>query len=133
MSDPAVALPIALGRRLRQLRRDRAWRQADLAARVGISVSTLRLYGHGHPPRLAVLMRLSEQLGLTLDDLVNGCEANPCRLAVLRRLPACEALPPYLADLLLKLIDFVLTLHRVPRERAAQLISCAPARASVQP
>jgi hypothetical protein len=89
-----MSRPLAgrLGRRLRQLRRDRCWSQEELASRAAL--------------------RVAELLETTLDELVHDGDPNPCRRAILARLPACSALPPHLAPLLLGMMDFVLTLHR---------------------
>jgi transcriptional regulator with XRE-family HTH domain len=125
--NPTASLPIILGRRLRQLRRDRCWSQQELASRAGISVAALRGYEHGHPPLLAPLMRLADQFEMDLEELVHGPGANACERAIRQRLPVCRALPPHMGKLLIRLMDTILILHR---EVTAQGVHLAAATQS---
>ena len=60
---------VRIGRVVRALRRRRAWRQADLASRAGISASTIsRIEGGAlRSMTLEILERVAAPLGLTLD------------------------------------------------------------------
>ena len=107
-----------IGRRLRELRTARSWRQVELASRAGVGVATVRRYERGLL-RVESLLKLAQALGTSLDELVAPADPNPCRRAVLDRLPACSELPPHLAPLLASMMDFVLSLHRSAEELVA--------------
>ncbi|CAM5715083.1 Transcriptional regulator with XRE-family HTH domain OS=Streptomyces griseomycini OX=66895 GN=FHS37_005834 PE=4 SV=1 [Streptomyces griseomycini] len=63
----------AVGPRLRALRRDRGITLADLAARTGVSESTLsRLENGQRRPTLELLLPLARVHGVPLDDLVGA-------------------------------------------------------------
>jgi DNA-binding XRE family transcriptional regulator/quercetin dioxygenase-like cupin family protein len=62
-----------VGPRLRGLRKERETTLTDLAARTGISVSTLsRLESGERRPTLELLLRLARAYGVTLDELVEA-------------------------------------------------------------
>ena len=109
---------LTTGRRLRELRIARAWSQAELASRAAVNVATVRRYERGLL-RVECLVKLAQALGTSLDELVAPADPNPCRRAVLERLPACAELPPYLAPLLVSAMEFVINLHRGAEELAA--------------
>lgn len=68
----------AMGRRIRQLRKQNRYTQADLAEKVGISTSFM-----GHIERgtriasVETLVRLSDTLEVSLDALVTGLDTLP--------------------------------------------------------
>ena len=69
-SDPAL---IAVGPRLRALRKEREITLADLSEATGISVSTLsRLESGARRPTLELLLPLARAHGVTLDELVDA-------------------------------------------------------------
>jgi transcriptional regulator with XRE-family HTH domain len=109
---------LTIGRRLRELRTGRSWSQVELASRAAVGVATVRRYERGFL-RVESLLKLSQALGTSLDELVSPADPNPCRRAVLERLPACAELPPYLAPLLVSMMDFILQLHRSAEELTA--------------
>jgi transcriptional regulator with XRE-family HTH domain len=111
---PAPSLPLTLGRRIRRLRRDRAWSQEEFASRIGICESSLRAYEHGRTPGLPVLLRMSAAFHLTLDELLNGHTPDLWRHQLIRRLSACEPLPDELGELMVRLVDLVIALQRLP-------------------
>jgi transcriptional regulator with XRE-family HTH domain len=90
----------------------------ELASRAAVGVATVRRYERGFL-RVEPLVKLAEALGTSLDELVAPADPNPCRRAILDRLPACSELPPYLAPLLVSVMDFVVQLHRGTEELAA--------------
>jgi transcriptional regulator with XRE-family HTH domain len=62
-----------LGRRIVRCRRERDWRQQDLASRLGVTVVRLSQMENGHvSPTLVELLRLRAVLGLSLEELVVG-------------------------------------------------------------
>ncbi|GAB3600541.1 helix-turn-helix domain-containing protein [Microbacterium tumbae] len=76
-----------LGARLRVLRRARGWTLEDLAARAGMSASTLsRLEAGKRQASLELLLPLTRQLGVRIDDLVSPASPDPrVRRPVIRR------------------------------------------------
>ncbi|MGP3533944.1 helix-turn-helix domain-containing protein [Microbacterium sp. RD1] len=76
-----------IGPRLRAARRERNWTLDDLAARAGLSASTLsRLESGKRQASLELLLPLTRQLGLRIDDLIPSTPADPrVRRAVERR------------------------------------------------
>jgi len=110
----SLSMPLALGRRIRQLRRERGWSQKRLASRLEICESSVRAYEHGHIPGLPVLLRMSAVFELTLDELVNGHTPNSWRQRILQRLAACDGLPDDLGELMVRMVDLILALYRLP-------------------
>lgn len=76
-----------VGTRLRAARNDRGWTLDDLAERAGMSPSTLsRLESGKRQASLELLMPLTRQLGIRLDDLVSTQTPDPrVRRAPIRR------------------------------------------------
>jgi transcriptional regulator with XRE-family HTH domain len=110
----ALSNALALGRRIRQLRRERGWNQKTIASRLGICESSVRAYEHGRNPGLPVLLRMSVEFELTLDELVNGRTPKPWRQKVVQRLAACDELPDDLGELMVRMVDVILALYRLP-------------------
>lgn len=62
-----------LGARIAALRRQRKWNQAELAARLQISPSTLGMYEQERrQPSPEMLVKLAKELGVTTDFLLTG-------------------------------------------------------------
>lgn len=76
-----------VGPRLRAARQARGWTLDDLAGRAGLSASTLsRLEAGKRQASLELLLPLTRQLGMRIDDLLPGETADPrVRRAVERR------------------------------------------------
>ena len=76
-----------VGPRLRAARQARGWTLDDVAGRAGLSASTLsRLEAGKRQASLELLLPLTRQLGLRIDDLLPGESADPrVRRAVERR------------------------------------------------
>jgi transcriptional regulator with XRE-family HTH domain len=63
------------GERLRELRKDRGWRQLDLAEQAGISENYVSELELGQKEIcLRTLNLLSKALGVTIDNLVKGIQ-----------------------------------------------------------
>lgn len=76
-----------VGPRLRAARRKRGWTLEDLATRAGVSPSTLsRLESGKRQASLELLLPLTRQLGIRIDDLLPASSADPrVRRAIERR------------------------------------------------
>jgi transcriptional regulator with XRE-family HTH domain len=76
-----------VGARLRAIRHSRGWTLDELAARAGMSASTLsRLEAGKRQASLELLVPLTRQLGIGLDDLVTPAVGDPrVRRPVVRR------------------------------------------------
>lgn len=67
-----------LGPRLRSARQDRGWTLEDLAERAGMSPSTLsRLESGKRQASLELLLPLTRQLGIRVDDLLDAPDRDP--------------------------------------------------------
>ncbi|RGE21882.1 helix-turn-helix domain-containing protein [Leucobacter sp. wl10] len=67
-----------LGPRLRAARRERGWTLDELAGRAGLSVSTLsRLESGKRQASLELLLPLTRQLGIRVDDLLEPLDRDP--------------------------------------------------------
>jgi transcriptional regulator with XRE-family HTH domain len=67
-----------IGARLRALRSSRGWTLEDLASRADMSTSTLsRLESGKRQANLELLIPLTRQLGISLDDLVTPAASDP--------------------------------------------------------
>jgi len=77
-----------LGLRIAALRKMQGWSQAELATRLQISTSAVGMYEQGRrEPSLALLVALSELLGVTTDFLLTGrsrcdCDSRQAQQAV---------------------------------------------------
>lgn len=76
-----------LGPRLRTARQERGWTLEELAGRAGMSVSTLsRLESGKRQAGLELLLPLTRQLGIRIDDLLEPQDRDPrVRRAAVRR------------------------------------------------
>ena len=67
-----------LGLRIALLRVEKGWSQAELAKRIGVSTSAVGMYEQGRrEPSLALLVCLSQALGVSTDYLLTGKGNNP--------------------------------------------------------
>ena len=70
--DPPSAQALAFAARLRQRRSQLGLRKPDLAACVGVSLTTIQQYENGQFPRGELALRLADCLRCTLDWLLAG-------------------------------------------------------------
>jgi transcriptional regulator with XRE-family HTH domain len=73
MADPAT---LPLGERLKQLRRERGWSQADLAAKIGADAGQISRYENSHmTPSAEAVAKLAEVLDVSADYLLINSSA----------------------------------------------------------
>ncbi len=66
---------LAIGERIRQVREQRVWGQAELARKAGISANTLyRIEAGRHVPRPATIRKLAQALGVSPETLAWSLE-----------------------------------------------------------
>ncbi|MEU4098329.1 helix-turn-helix domain-containing protein [Streptomyces sp. NPDC026673] len=80
MADDVAAVLAAMGPRLRAAREERGDTLRDVSRATGIAASTLSRIENGlRPPTLALLLRLAQAYGVSLDALAGTPEAPPER------------------------------------------------------
>src|SRR5699024_6269787 len=110
---------IALGRRVRHLRKKKGQTLADLAAELGTSASQLSLLENGkREPRLSQLQQLAKIFEVTLDDLF-GAEPPSKRAALEIELEKTQRGPLYAAMGL----PAVRISHRLPMDVLESLVA----------
>jgi transcriptional regulator with XRE-family HTH domain len=71
----ATDICVALGLRIRKLRKERRWRQIDLAEHAGINVIYISDLEHGKKEAcLRMIQTLAESFNLTVSELMRGIE-----------------------------------------------------------
>lgn len=76
MVDTAADKEIEFGERIKKLREDRGWTQADLAREAGLSPAMLsRLLSSDRPPRMEHLAVLASAFSTTVVELISGTTA----------------------------------------------------------
>ena len=63
-------MSIESGRRLKALRKQKGWTQAELARRIGVKVQNIPFYESGREPGYRVLMRCADLFGVSVNHLV---------------------------------------------------------------
>jgi transcriptional regulator with XRE-family HTH domain len=104
-----------LAQRIRQLRQDRHWTQAELAAEVGVHQNQISMYERGvNIPPTDVLVKLAEVFNVTVDHLAltgkpeTVVSAQPIQdRELLRRFETADTLPPHDKQLVMELVDLL--------------------------
>lgn len=75
---PNPKLSLQIGHRIQQLREEKGWNQRQLAARLGISKTSLTYYEGGERViTLPILMRVAQIFGVPVDFLLPGQGTEP--------------------------------------------------------
>lgn len=78
MDPRAQNVLLTIAARVRQIRRERGFTQAEIAARADLAPGTLsRLESGREPPTVSSLVRLADALGVSLGDLVGDASLPP--------------------------------------------------------
>ena len=129
MTDELDIAP-GLADNLRALRKAKGWSQGDLAQHTGTHLTHVSRVETGkYTPSLEFVVKVASALGVTVDALLKPQEdlTQEVRIedkALAERLRLLEALDPDERDALIKVIDSMLTKHRM-----RQLLEGAPGRA----
>ena len=107
----------AFGKRLKELRKQKAWTQKQLASKVEIRLSQLNKYESGlHTPPPEKLIELADILGTTVDYLLTGNRDEAVPLHSTRLLDRFRALEAFQADdqeAVIRLIDAMIIKQRL--------------------
>lgn len=108
-----------LGERLRRLRAERGWSQAQLATKLGIHQKQVSGYERGiHVPQTELLIRIAETFGVSLDYLAfadrdNTDHAGIADRELLEKLQALDQLPDTERAVVKSVLDTYITKHRI--------------------
>lgn len=108
-----------LGERLRRLRAERGWSQAQLATKLGIHQKQVSGYERGiHVPQTELLIRIAETFGVSLDYLAfadrdNTDHAGIADRELLEKLQALDQLPDTDRAVVKSILDTYITKHRI--------------------
>lgn len=107
-----------LADRIRQLRQEKRWTQAELGEKIDIRQKQVSSYERGvNIPSTDVLIKLAEVFNVTLDYLAFEAQGQPAKLNVqdrelLRRFEAVDKLPEHEKDLAKEVLDLLILKHR---------------------
>ena len=106
-----------MGTRLKTLRKQKAWSQKELAAKVGIRFQQLNKYESGlNTPPAEMLVRLADVLAVSVDFLLTGNPVEGTPLAssrLFRRFQVLEALGNDDQETVIKVIDAIIAKQRM--------------------
>lgn len=116
IDEEGVAMPI--GERIKELRKERAWSQAELGEKVGTDSQRISRYENGRlTPSLAAAVRIAEALDVSVDYLViEGASRRSLTDAdstLAARLAELGALDDADRDAVLHIIDGLIAKNRV--------------------
>ena len=118
---------MAIGDRIRQLRQDRRWTQAEFGTKIGVHQKQISAYERGvNIPSTDVLIKLADVFDVTLDYLAFEAQGQPAKLNVqdrelLRRFEAVDKLPDHDKALAKQILDLVIL-----KGRFAELMDTSP-------
>lgn len=109
---------MAIADRIRQLRQEKRWTQAELGERVGVHQKQVSSYERGvNVPSTDVLIKLAEAFDVTLDFLAFEAQGQPAKLNIqdrelLRRFEAVDGLSEQEKALAKQMLDLLILKHR---------------------
>lgn len=123
MNNPIVTLMQdasirkALGRRIKQLRKDKSWTQKELAKQVGTSPAQLNKYESGlNTPPLDRLAMLAEVLHVSVDYLIGGQYNDDLPIhnkRLIQRLQSIETFDSEEREVVIKVLDAMIAKHKM--------------------
>ena len=107
-----------IGSRIKKLRREKDWTQADLAELAGISQRNISRYESGNiEPRKSTVLKLANVFGVSTEELLGKIELSdgspPKDPELSRLMSAIAALPKEKREALLKVINIVIREDRI--------------------
>ena len=109
---------MAIAERIRQLRVERRWSQAELGEKLGVHQKQVSAYERGvNVPSTEVLIRLAEVLSVSLDYLAFEAKGQPARINIqdrelLRRFETLDNLSEHDKSLAKEVLDLLIFKHR---------------------
>lgn len=109
---------MAIADKIRQLRQEKRWTQAELGERVGVHQKQVSSYERGvNVPSTDVLIKLAEAFDVTLDFLAFEAQGQPAKLNIqdrelLRRFEAVDGLSEQEKALAKQMLDLLILKHR---------------------
>ena len=109
---------MAISDRIRQLRQERRWTQAELGDKVGVHQKQVSAYERGvNVPSTDILIKLAEAFDVTLDYLAFEAKGAPGKLNIqdrelLRRFEMVDTLSEKEKNLAKEILDLVILKHR---------------------
>lgn len=109
---------MAISDRIRALRQERQWSQAELGERLGVHQKQVSAYERGvNLPSTEVLIKLAEVFNVTLDYLAFEVKGQPASLNIrdrelLRRFEEVDTLSVQEKNLAKEILDLVILKHR---------------------
>jgi len=107
-----------VGDRIRNLRQERNWTQAELGERLNVHQKQVSAYERGvHVPSTDVLIKVAEVFNVTLDYLAFETQGRPAPINIqdrelLRRFEAVDSLAEPERDLAKQILDLLILKHR---------------------
>jgi transcriptional regulator with XRE-family HTH domain len=109
---------MTISNRIRQLRQERRWSQAELGERLGVHQKQVSAYERGvNLPSTEALIKLAEVFDVTLDYLAFEARGQPAALNIqdrelLRRFEELDTLSAQEKTLAKEILDLVILKHR---------------------
>ena len=115
---PQEGHPMPLGDRIKELRKEHNWSQADLGTRIGSDSQRISRYENGKlTPAIPALIRLAEALNVTIDYLIiEGAPRRPlddANTELADRLHQLGQLDPDDRNAILHILDGLIAKNRV--------------------
>ena len=112
-----VSIRKALGKRVKQLRKEKGLTQKALANQVGSSPAQLNKYESGlNTPPLDRLLLLAEVLGTSVDYLISGHQSDDLPIhnsRLIQRLQSIEGFAPEEREVVIKVLDAMIAKHQM--------------------
>jgi transcriptional regulator with XRE-family HTH domain len=110
---------MAIASRIKQLRQEKQWTQAELAEKVGIKQKQISAYERGiNSPSTDVLIKLAEVFDVTLDYLAFATKGQKAKLNIqdrelLRRFEQLDTMTEKEKELAKEILDLVILQHKL--------------------
>ena len=118
---------MTIAERIRLLRQERKWTQAELAERLGIHQKQVSAYERGvNLPSTEILIKLADIFDVTLDYLAFESKGRPAKLNIqdrelLRRFEMVDTLSEKEKSLAKEILDLVILKHRFQELAGSEL------------